>query len=98
LFEANRKDHNELQKPFDSWMDIQRYTQVWKELLCYIIQAEDEEADKRSAYKLTGRQQIAVHEVQRVIQELKIGRKSSQLWRPVIRPEKEKKATRRLNS
>lgn len=46
---------------------VQRYTQVWKEFLCYIIQAEDEEADKRPAYKLMGRQQIAVYEVQRVI-------------------------------
>ena len=73
LFEANRKETNvEPQKPFDSWMDIttiQSYTQVWKQLLCYILRAEDEEVDKRPAYKLTGRQQIAVQAVRAIIQE-----------------------------
>jgi hypothetical protein len=37
--------------------------------LCYIFQVEDEEADKRLVYKLTGRQQIAIQEVQGIIQE-----------------------------
>ena len=64
LFEANRKEvSSEPQQPFDSWMDIdtvKRYTRVWKQLLCYIFRAEDEEVDKRPAYKLTGRQQIAI--------------------------------------
>jgi hypothetical protein len=63
LFKANRKDANvEPQKPFDSWMDIttiQRYTQVWKQALCYVFQAEDKDIEKRLAYKLQGRQQIA---------------------------------------
>jgi hypothetical protein len=39
--------------------------------LCYIFRAEDEDADKRPAYKLTGRQQIGIHEVRKVIQEFR---------------------------
>jgi hypothetical protein len=73
LFEANRKDANvEPQKPFDSWMDIttiQRYTHVWKQVLCYVFRAEDEDVEKRPAYKLRGRQQIAIQQVQAIIQE-----------------------------
>jgi RecQ family ATP-dependent DNA helicase len=73
LFEANRKDANvEPQKPFDSWMDIttiQSYTRVWKQVLCYVFRAEDEDVQKRPAYKLRGRQQIAVQEVRAIIQE-----------------------------
>src|SRR5271165_1760626 len=73
LFEANRKEvNNEPQKPFDSWMDIdtvQKYTRVWKQLLCYILRAEGQESNKRPTYKLTERQQIGINEVQRVIQE-----------------------------
>ena len=71
LFEANRKEANvEPQKPFDSWMDIttiKSYTQVWKQVLCYVFQAEDEEVEKRLAYKLRGRQQIAIQEVRTII-------------------------------
>src|SRR6516162_5039019 len=48
---------------------VQHYTRVWKQLLCYILRAEGQESNKRPAYKLTGRQQIAVNEVQRVIEE-----------------------------
>jgi hypothetical protein len=62
LFDVNRKGvSSEPQKPFDSWMDIdtgQRYTQ-----------AEKAEAEKRPAYNLTGRQQIALYGVREVIQE-----------------------------
>jgi hypothetical protein len=73
LFKANRKDANvEPQKPFDSWMDIttiRRYTRVWKQVLCYVFQAEDEDIEKRSAYKLRGQQQIAIQQLQAIIQE-----------------------------
>ena len=73
LFEANRKEvHVEPQKPFESWMDIttiQSYTRVWKQVLCYIMRAEDEDDNKRPAYKLTSRQQIAMQEVRSIIQE-----------------------------
>src|SRR5277367_6450351 len=73
LFEANRKEANvEPQKPFDSWMDIttvKRYTHVWKQLLCYVFRAEDEDIDKRPAYRLRGQQQIAIQEVRAVIRE-----------------------------
>ena len=58
LFKANRKEANvEPQKPFDSWMDIttiQSYTRVWKQLLCYIFRAEDEDVEKQLVYKLQG--------------------------------------------
>jgi hypothetical protein len=50
---------------------VQRYTRVWKQLLCYVFWAEDEEAEKRPAYKLTGSQQIAIHGVKEIIQEWK---------------------------
>jgi hypothetical protein len=73
LFEANRKEANvEPQRPLDSWMDIttiQSYTRVWKQVLCYVLRAEDEDAEKRPAYKLTGRQQIGVQAVRAIIQE-----------------------------
>jgi hypothetical protein len=73
LFEANRKEANvEPQKPFDSWMEIttvQKYTRVWKQVLCYIFRAKEEDAEKRPAYKLTSRQQIGVQAVEAVIQE-----------------------------
>ena len=73
LFEANRKETNvEPQRPLDSWMDIttiQSYTRVWKQVLCYVLRAEDEDVEKRPAYKLTGRQQIGVQAVRAIIQE-----------------------------
>jgi RecQ family ATP-dependent DNA helicase len=73
LFEANRKDANvEPRQPFDSWMDIttvKSYTHVWKQLLCYVFRAEDEEVRKRPAYKLRGQQQIAKQEVRDIIRE-----------------------------
>jgi hypothetical protein len=51
LFEVYRKEvSSEPQKPFDSWMDIhtiQEYTRVWKQMLCYVFWAEDEESTKR---------------------------------------------------
>lgn len=45
--------------PFDSWMDIttvKAYTEVGKQLLCYIFRSKDIEPDKRPAYELTERQ------------------------------------------
>jgi len=73
LFEANRKEANvEPQKPFDSWMDIttvKSYTHVWKQVLCYVFRAEDEEVKKRPAYRLRGRQSIAIQQVRAIIQE-----------------------------
>jgi hypothetical protein len=73
LFEANRKEvSSEPQQPFDSWMDIdtvKRYIRVWKQLLCYIFRVEDKEPSKRPAYKLNGRQQIAIQGVQEIIKE-----------------------------
>lgn len=50
---------------------VQEYTQVWRQLLCYIFRAEGKEADKWPAYKLSRRQQIAIQEVRRVIEEFK---------------------------
>ena len=39
---------------------VKSYTYVWKQLLCYMFQAEDEDIDKRLAYRLRGQQQIAI--------------------------------------
>ena len=73
LFEANRKEvNNEPQKPFDSWMDIdtvQRYTKVWKQLLCYIMRAESAKVEKRPAYKLTESQKISMQGVNLILKE-----------------------------
>ena len=46
---------------------VQRYTRVWKQILCYIIRAESVEAKKRPAYTLIGSQQIAIHRVKEII-------------------------------
>lgn len=68
LFEANQKKTNiELQTLFESWIGIntvQNYTQVWRQLLCYIFCTEDEDIEKQPVYKITGRQKIAITEVQ----------------------------------
>lgn len=86
LFEANRKEvNNEPQQLFNSQMDIdivQQYTSVWKQLLCYIIRAESVETEKQPAYKLTGSQQIAIHEVKEIIQEF-------QEWKPIKAEDRE---------
>ena len=73
LFEANcKKVHTEPQKLFDSQMDIttiQSYTQVQKQILYYIIQAENKDIDQQPVYKLISRQQIAIQRVKFIIQE-----------------------------
>ena len=48
---------------------MQKYTRIWKQLLCYILRAEGQESNKQPTYRLTERQQIGINEVQRVIQE-----------------------------
>ena len=58
LFKANQKEANvKPQRPFDSWIDItiiQSYTQVWKQVLCYMFWAERAKVEKRLVYKLRG--------------------------------------------
>ena len=89
LFKANRKEANvELQKPFNSWMDIttvKSYTHVWKQLLCYVFRAEDEDIDKRPAYRLQGQQQIAIQEVQAVIQEFQAWKQDQPILNPMVK-------------
>ncbi|KAH8799326.1 hypothetical protein F5884DRAFT_869058 [Xylogone sp. PMI_703] len=74
LFEANKKEFNkETQMPFDSWMDsttVERYTEVCKQVLCFIFWAEKQEPDQRPPYGLTGRQQIMIESVQASIEKL----------------------------
>lgn len=71
LFEANKKEvDKEANMPFDSWMDVttvKRYTEVCKELLCFIFPAEHDEPDKRLPYELTGRQRASIEDVQVII-------------------------------
>jgi hypothetical protein len=73
LFEVNRKEVNkESQVPLESWMDnttVRLYTNVWRQLLCYIFRAEQAEPEKRPGYKLTIRQRIATDDLQAIIQE-----------------------------
>ncbi|KFY65884.1 hypothetical protein V496_02277 [Pseudogymnoascus sp. VKM F-4515 (FW-2607)] len=58
--------------PFDSWMDIttvRSYTQIWRQLLCYVFRAEGEEPEDRPAYKLTERQKISMCGLQAIVEE-----------------------------
>lgn len=48
---------------------IKSYTQVWKQVLCYVFQAEDEKVGKQLAYKLQGRRSIAIQQVRAIIRE-----------------------------
>jgi hypothetical protein len=86
MFEANKKEVNKEPKmPFDSWMDIttvQRYTEVWRQLLRYVFRAEDEEPDKRPPYELTERQQICIEDVRASIREF-------QAWKQEQAPTRE---------
>ena len=67
LFEANKKEvEKETNMPFDSWMDIttiERYVEVWKQLLLFVFRAEDDEPKFRPPYVLTEAQQSAMQTV-----------------------------------
>ncbi|KFZ18145.1 hypothetical protein V501_01347, partial [Pseudogymnoascus sp. VKM F-4519 (FW-2642)] len=71
LFEVHRKEvTEEARMPFDSWMDIttvRSYTQIWRQLLCYVFRAEGEKPEDRPAYKLTERQKISMRGLQAVV-------------------------------
>jgi hypothetical protein len=73
LFEVNKKEvDKETQMPYDSWMDtttVRLYTQVWRQILCYIFRAEDEEPADRPAYKLTQRQEVGIQVLRENIRE-----------------------------
>ena len=59
--------------PFDSQMDIttvKAYTEVGKQLLCYIFWSKDIEPDKWLAYELTERQQMCIKDMWTSIKEL----------------------------
>ena len=67
LFEANKKEvEKETNMPFDSWMDIttiERYVEVWKQLLLFVFCAEEVDIDERLPYVLTEEQQTAMQVV-----------------------------------
>ena len=67
LFEANKKEvEKETNMPFDSWMDIttiERYVEVWKQLLLFVFRAEEVDIDERPPYMLTEEQQTAMQVV-----------------------------------
>jgi hypothetical protein len=71
LFEANKKEvEKETNMPFDSWMDmttIERYVEVWKQLLLFVFRAEDDEPEFRPPYVLTEAQQSAMQIVREKI-------------------------------
>jgi hypothetical protein len=76
LFEVNKKEADkETQMPYDSWMDIttvRSYTHVWRQILCYIVRAEDEDPTDRPAYKLTPRQEIGIQDLRESIEEFRV--------------------------
>jgi hypothetical protein len=52
---------------FDSWIDIttiKSYTAVWRQLLYYAFQAENDELSKQLLYRLIERQQVCIYNVQ----------------------------------
>jgi hypothetical protein len=67
LFEANKKEvEKETNMPFDSWIDIttiERYVEVWKQLLLVVFRAEDDEPEFRPPYVMTEAQQSAMQTV-----------------------------------
>jgi RecQ family ATP-dependent DNA helicase len=71
LFEANKKEADrETQMPFSSWMEtttVKRYTEVCKQVLCFIFRAEEDEPDKRPPYELTERQQSSIEVIRDAI-------------------------------
>ena len=76
LFEVNKKEADkETQMPYDSWMDIttvRSYTHVWRQMLCYIVRAEDEDPTDRPAYKLTPGQEISIQILRESIEEFRV--------------------------
>jgi hypothetical protein len=84
LFEVNKKEEGrEPQMPYDSWMDIttvRSYTQVWRQILCYIVRAEDEEPANRPAYKLTPRQEVGIQVLRESIQVLRESIQEFRAW------------------
>jgi RecQ family ATP-dependent DNA helicase len=73
LFEANRKEvDKEVQMPFNSWMDIttiMRYTEVYRQLMCYIFRSKGIKPEKRPGFELTERQQMAIDDVWTNVEE-----------------------------
>ena len=73
LFEVNKKEADkETQMPYDSWMDIttiRSYTRVWRQILCYIIRAEDTDPTELPAYKLTEWQKVSIRVLRQTIRE-----------------------------
>ena len=67
LFEANKKEvEKETNMPFDSWIGIttiERYVEVWKQLLLFVFRAEEVREDERPPYELTEDQQTAMQVV-----------------------------------
>ena len=58
--------------PFNSQIDIttvKTYTDIYKQLLCYLFRSKDVKPEKRPAYKLTERQRICIKDVQISIKE-----------------------------
>jgi len=52
--------------PFNSWIDITtviQYTEVCKQLLCYIFRSKDIEPEMWLVYELTERQQICIKDM-----------------------------------
>src|SRR3984885_10677206 len=76
LFEVNKKEADkETQMPYDSWMDIttvRSYTRVWRQILCYIIRAEDTDPTERPVYKFTTWQEESIRALRESIREFQV--------------------------
>jgi superfamily II DNA helicase RecQ len=80
LFEVNKKEADkETQMPYDSWMDIttvRSYTRVWRQILCYIIRAEDTDPTERPIYQLTAWQENSIRVLRETIREFQVWKDS----------------------
>jgi hypothetical protein len=76
LIEVNKKEVQEDPgMPFESWMDkttIERYTEVWRQILMFIFRTQRVGVSERPSYRLTSRQEIRFADLKEKIHEFRL--------------------------
>jgi hypothetical protein len=79
LIEVNKKEvHEDPGMPFECWMDrttIERYTEVWRQILMFVFRTQSVDINKRPPYRLTSRQEIRFAELKEKIHEFQTWKK-----------------------
>jgi superfamily II DNA helicase RecQ len=74
LFEVNRKEQGvKPKKPFDGVMEegtVQKYKEVWRQIICYLFRTQDWPDEERPAYELTEKQGDAFDELVQAVEGL----------------------------